>query len=226
MAESEELFQSGEESNSAEDFLFDEDFGEEELFEQAEADEAFLEEAPEEDAQPVLIEEESGEVAQPPAAEAAAASETVWPYGTKRKLFLTSLVAAIPAAVLAVVMIHAFLSYTEKMNAKLMAVAALTLLTAAVTALMPVGIWVFSPKEAEPEETPSPTEEQEEESEESQEEAKQRDEGFGDVIPEDFDPNEVQAVTEEQEDELEVFDLDQPSNTDEFEFDEDVFKEE
>ncbi|HID24360.1 MAG TPA: hypothetical protein EYP14_18435, partial [Planctomycetaceae bacterium] len=75
--------------------------------------------------------------------------EVLWPYGTKRNLFLTSLVAALPAAVLAFLMIKAFLSYTEKMNVKLMTLAGITLLTSAVVALTPAAILVFAPKEAE-----------------------------------------------------------------------------
>lgn len=61
----------------------------------------------------------------------------------KMTLVGVSLVAAIPAFVVAALMVIAFLNYTGQASGMMMTVVGLTLLASSALALMPVGIFVF-----------------------------------------------------------------------------------
>lgn len=65
----------------------------------------------------------------------------------KNQLAATSLVAAIPAGVLAVLLIMAFLGSTDKMTGVLIGVNAVALLLAILVALMPAAVMVFYGRE-------------------------------------------------------------------------------
>jgi UPF0716 family protein affecting phage T7 exclusion len=60
----------------------------------------------------------------------------------------TSLVAAVPAAFLAFLMVSTFLGNADKMSGILMGLAGVTLLVSGLVAAMPIGILLFIPKEA------------------------------------------------------------------------------
>ncbi len=222
MAGDEELFQSDDELEGLSDSpesLFDESLHEDDLAVDEEEELQAEQPAAEGDGLAAAVaDEQAAAPAQP------GAQQALWPYGTKRRLFLTSLVAAIPAAVLAVLMVDAFLRYTDRMNAKVISVAALTLAASAVTALLPVAILIFCPKEAKPEK-PVKKEPEEEALEETEQARGEEPESFGDVIPEDFDASEVQAAKAEEE--LEPLDVDSSAEeSEEFTFDEDLFSDE
>ncbi|MEX2286519.1 MAG: hypothetical protein WD648_05465 [Planctomycetaceae bacterium] len=72
---------------------------------------------------------------------------------SKTGLFLVSLVAAIPAGFLAVLLALDFLNRAEQMETMLKVVSIATLLASAPVMLLPFGILIFGPKaEPEPEE--------------------------------------------------------------------------
>jgi hypothetical protein len=58
---------------------------------------------------------------------------------------LASLVASLPAAVLSVLIIVAFLRHADSMSGTLLGLSAVTLLASALIALLPVGIFLFTP---------------------------------------------------------------------------------
>ncbi|NLE58079.1 MAG: hypothetical protein GX616_06955 [Planctomycetes bacterium] len=62
---------------------------------------------------------------------------------TKSSSALLSLVAAVPAAFLAFLLVMAFLNHADKMGGTLNAVVGVALLAAVATALMPVGVLLF-----------------------------------------------------------------------------------
>ena len=65
----------------------------------------------------------------------------------KLSLAAVSLVAAIPAGVLAVLMTLAFLRHAEHMKTSLLVLAGLTLAISALVTVMPLGILIFGSKE-------------------------------------------------------------------------------
>jgi len=226
------------------DETYDEEFSGDDFFEEDSFEEDSVDfEAGSEEGVPVFGEGESADdvesasfddlVASEPLeaepSEERAKPEAQWPYGTKRNLILTSLVAAIPGAVLAFLMVRTFLSYAEKMNnVPLMAFAGLTLVASATLVLMPFGVWVFGPKELKPAARPKDEPAEEEAAERGMEEQAVRaePEGFGDVIPEDFDASSAGPETDSSE--IEAFDVDddfatEAESSEEFVFDEDVF---
>jgi hypothetical protein len=73
---------------------------------------------------------------------------------TKTNLALASLTAALPAGILAFLIVSTFLTQFEAMGGMLSALAGLTLALSALVALMPVGILVFGPKADRPAKPP------------------------------------------------------------------------
>ena len=86
----------------------------------------------------------------------------------KNTLCLTSLVAALPGAWLAVLMVMAFINFAGGWSAPLKGIAGLLLLAGAALAAMPVGIFLFfGPKTAKPLKATEATEKEPGESESS-----------------------------------------------------------
>lgn len=73
---------------------------------------------------------------------------------SKLSLALMSGVAAVPAAIVVILMALAFLTHANEMSTSFLVLCGVTLLTAGLVALVPAGIFVFGEKdeETEPEE--------------------------------------------------------------------------
>lgn len=153
---------------------------------------------------------------------------------TKSSSALMSLMAAIPGALLAFLLVMAFLSHADKMGGTLNAVVGVALLASIATALMPVGILLFGgpkgpakPKAAKP---PKPKKEKKRKGEPAADEeldddaASLADADSSELVDDELDVEDSSDMVEslDSEDELsstEDADWDDSAASDEFEFD-------
>lgn len=68
----------------------------------------------------------------------------------KQALSLASLVAAVPAAVLAYFLVMVFLNFSENMSGMMMGIVAVTLISCAILLFIPVAAMVFGGRKSEP----------------------------------------------------------------------------
>lgn len=132
---------------------------------------------------------------------------------SKWNLIAVSIVAAVPGAFLAYLMVSAFLSGADSMSGIMMALVGITLATSATVALTPVGIAVFGGKQpavAEEPETASAGAESAEELDEYDAESGELEEAefasSGEIEDVDFATDEVAIA--ESGDEFDEFDID------------------
>lgn len=127
---------------------------------------------------------------------------------SKTSLALTSLVAAVPAAFLAYLMVMTFLSRAEHMTGMMQVLAGMTLLVSAVMMAMPAGILIFGPKAGK-------AKKKDEEAEELL--ADEDEEAIGVESAAELDADEMDETVAYESDELEA-------DVDEFEAEEGVFE--